>query len=59
MTLLFLQDEKLKRLVEHHGSEDWKVIASFLPVSVCVCVYDCLSVRPCMQLVYLGFRGLG
>uniref|UniRef100_A0A673MXP5 Transcriptional activator Myb n=1 Tax=Sinocyclocheilus rhinocerous TaxID=307959 RepID=A0A673MXP5_9TELE len=27
----FLQDEKLKRLVEHHGSEDWKVIASFLP----------------------------
>uniref|UniRef100_A0A4W4ETW1 Transcriptional activator Myb n=1 Tax=Electrophorus electricus TaxID=8005 RepID=A0A4W4ETW1_ELEEL len=25
------QDEKLKRLVEHHGSEDWKVIASFLP----------------------------
>uniref|UniRef100_A0A8C2F820 Transcriptional activator Myb n=1 Tax=Cyprinus carpio TaxID=7962 RepID=A0A8C2F820_CYPCA len=27
----FLKDEKLKRLVEHHGSEDWKVIASFLP----------------------------
>ncbi|TRY87006.1 hypothetical protein DNTS_009115 [Danionella cerebrum] len=25
------EDEKLKRLVEHHGSEDWKVIASFLP----------------------------
>ncbi|XP_023662405.1 transcriptional activator Myb [Paramormyrops kingsleyae] len=25
------EDEKLKKLVEHHGSEDWKVIASFLP----------------------------
>ncbi|KAI5095538.1 transcriptional activator Myb isoform 1 [Silurus meridionalis] len=25
------EDEKLKRQVEHHGSEDWKVIASFLP----------------------------
>ncbi|XP_056305493.1 transcriptional activator Myb isoform X3 [Danio aesculapii] len=25
------EDEKLKRLVELHGSEDWKVIASFLP----------------------------
>ncbi|XP_073731541.1 transcriptional activator Myb isoform X2 [Misgurnus anguillicaudatus] len=25
------EDEKLLRLVEHHGSEDWKVIASFLP----------------------------
>ncbi|XP_059396700.1 transcriptional activator Myb-like isoform X2 [Carassius carassius] len=25
------EDEKLKRLVEHHGSEDWKVIASLLP----------------------------
>ncbi|XP_033873221.1 transcriptional activator Myb-like isoform X5 [Acipenser ruthenus] len=25
------EDEKLKKLVEHHGTEDWKVIASFLP----------------------------
>ncbi|KAL0967118.1 hypothetical protein UPYG_G00248010 [Umbra pygmaea] len=25
------EDEKLKKLVEHHGSEDWKLIASFLP----------------------------
>ncbi|XP_030642806.1 transcriptional activator Myb [Chanos chanos] len=25
------EDDKLKRLVEHHGSEDWKVIANFLP----------------------------
>uniref|UniRef100_A0A8C9V6T6 Transcriptional activator Myb n=1 Tax=Scleropages formosus TaxID=113540 RepID=A0A8C9V6T6_SCLFO len=25
------EDEKLKKLVEVHGSEDWKVIASFLP----------------------------
>ncbi|XP_062324070.1 transcriptional activator Myb isoform X2 [Osmerus eperlanus] len=25
------EDEKLKKLVEHHGSEDWKIIASFLP----------------------------
>ncbi|KAG5846434.1 hypothetical protein ANANG_G00114930 [Anguilla anguilla] len=25
------EDEKLKKLVENHGSEDWKVIASFLP----------------------------
>uniref|UniRef100_A0A6Q2XL08 Transcriptional activator Myb n=1 Tax=Esox lucius TaxID=8010 RepID=A0A6Q2XL08_ESOLU len=25
------EDEKLKKLVEHHGSEDWKRIASFLP----------------------------
>uniref|UniRef100_A0A8C5GCP7 Transcriptional activator Myb n=1 Tax=Gouania willdenowi TaxID=441366 RepID=A0A8C5GCP7_GOUWI len=25
------EDEKLKKLVEHHGSEDWKVIASLLP----------------------------
>uniref|UniRef100_A0AAY4AUZ3 Transcriptional activator Myb n=1 Tax=Denticeps clupeoides TaxID=299321 RepID=A0AAY4AUZ3_9TELE len=24
------EDEKLKKLVEHHGTEDWKVIASFL-----------------------------
>ncbi|XP_047430415.1 transcriptional activator Myb isoform X2 [Mugil cephalus] len=24
------EDEKLKKLVEHHGSEDWKVIASLL-----------------------------
>nr|XP_006012526.2 PREDICTED: transcriptional activator Myb isoform X4 [Latimeria chalumnae] len=25
------EDEKLKKLVEQHGTEDWKVIASFLP----------------------------
>ncbi|XP_018587179.2 transcriptional activator Myb-like isoform X2 [Scleropages formosus] len=25
------EDEKLKKLIEHHGSEDWKLIASFLP----------------------------
>uniref|UniRef100_A0AAZ3RTA1 Transcriptional activator Myb n=1 Tax=Oncorhynchus tshawytscha TaxID=74940 RepID=A0AAZ3RTA1_ONCTS len=25
------EDEKLKKLVEHHGSSDWKLIASFLP----------------------------
>nr|XP_015202240.1 PREDICTED: transcriptional activator Myb isoform X5 [Lepisosteus oculatus] len=25
------EDEKLKKLVENHGTEDWKVIASFLP----------------------------
>ncbi|XP_061098973.1 transcriptional activator Myb [Conger conger] len=25
------EDEKLKKLVEKHGCEDWKVIASFLP----------------------------
>ncbi|XP_063079193.1 transcriptional activator Myb [Engraulis encrasicolus] len=25
------EDDKLKKLVEHHGTEDWKVIASFLP----------------------------
>ncbi|XP_028676009.1 transcriptional activator Myb isoform X3 [Erpetoichthys calabaricus] len=24
------EDEKLKKLVEHHGTEDWKVIANFL-----------------------------
>lgn len=30
----FLQDEKLKKLVELHGSEDWKVIASLLSVSI-------------------------
>ncbi|CAK6962221.1 LOW QUALITY PROTEIN: transcriptional activator Myb [Scomber scombrus] len=24
------EDEKLKKLVEHHGSEDWKIIASLL-----------------------------
>ncbi len=29
----FFQDEKLKKLVELHGSEDWKVIASLLTVS--------------------------
>ncbi|MGH0146306.1 UNVERIFIED_CONTAM: hypothetical protein FKN15_030052, partial [Acipenser sinensis] len=23
------EDEKLKKLAEHHGTEDWKVIASF------------------------------
>lgn len=58
-----LQDEKLKRLVEHHGSEDWKVIASFLPVSVClwmiVSMIVLICVRLCMRLVYLSFRGLG
>lgn len=27
-----IQDEKLKKLVEQNGTEDWKVIASFLPV---------------------------
>ncbi|KAG2467065.1 MYB protein, partial [Polypterus senegalus] len=26
------EDEKLKKLVEHHGTEDWKVIANFLAV---------------------------
>uniref|UniRef100_A0A4W5L5H9 Uncharacterized protein n=1 Tax=Hucho hucho TaxID=62062 RepID=A0A4W5L5H9_9TELE len=26
------EDEKLKKLLEHHGSVDWKLIASFLPV---------------------------
>ncbi|XP_043542144.1 transcriptional activator Myb isoform X6 [Chiloscyllium plagiosum] len=25
------EDEKLKKLVEQHGTEDWKVIANFLP----------------------------
>ncbi|KAM6954037.1 transcriptional activator Myb [Aplochiton taeniatus] len=25
------EDEKLKKLVEHHGSENWKLIASLLP----------------------------
>ena len=29
----FFQDEKLKKLVELHGSEDWKLIASLLSVS--------------------------
>lgn len=29
----FFQDEKLKKLVEHHGAEDWKVIANLLSVS--------------------------
>lgn len=28
-----IQDEKLKKLVEQNGTEDWKVIANFLPVS--------------------------
>lgn len=28
-----IQDEKLKKLVEQNGPEDWKVIANFLPVS--------------------------
>lgn len=28
-----LKDEKLKKLVEQHGTEDWKIIANFLPVS--------------------------
>ncbi|OCT80287.1 hypothetical protein XELAEV_18027105mg [Xenopus laevis] len=27
----FIKDEKLKKLVEQNGTEDWKVIASFLP----------------------------
>ncbi|PKU30495.1 transcriptional activator hypothetical protein [Limosa lapponica baueri] len=27
------EDEKLKKLVEQNGTEDWKVIANFLPVS--------------------------
>lgn len=27
-----IQDEKLKKLVEQNGTEDWKVIANFLPV---------------------------
>lgn len=31
--LSFIQDEKLKKLVELHGSEDWKLIASLLAVS--------------------------
>lgn len=31
--LFFFQDEKLKKLVELHGSEDWKLIASLLTVS--------------------------
>lgn len=30
---LCFQDEKLKKLVELHGSEDWKLIASLLSVS--------------------------
>lgn len=25
------EDEKLKKLVEQHGTEDWKIIANFLP----------------------------
>lgn len=29
----FIQDEKLKKLVELHGSEDWKLVASLLSVS--------------------------
>lgn len=29
----FFQDEKLKKLVELNGSEDWKLIASLLTVS--------------------------
>lgn len=31
--VFFFQDEKLKKLVEVHGSEDWKLIASLLTVS--------------------------
>lgn len=27
------QDEKLKKLVEQNGTDDWKVIANYLPVS--------------------------
>lgn len=30
-----IQDEKLKKLVEQNGTEDWKVIANFLPVGGC------------------------
>lgn len=28
------KDEKLKKLVEQHGTESWKLIASFFPVSI-------------------------
>lgn len=33
IAILSFQDEKLKKLVELHGSEDWKLIASLLTVS--------------------------
>lgn len=36
---LFTQDEKLKKLAELHGSEDWKLIASLLTVSKRACAY--------------------
>lgn len=28
------QDEKLKKLVEQHGTDSWKLIANFFPVSI-------------------------
>lgn len=28
------QDEKLKKLVEQHGTDSWKLIANFFPVSM-------------------------
>ena len=28
------QDEKLKKLVEEHGTDSWKLIASLFPVSI-------------------------
>lgn len=33
---LFLQDEKLKKLVEQHGTDSWKLIATLFPVSTIV-----------------------
>lgn len=28
------QDEKLKKLVEQHGTDSWKLIANLFPVSI-------------------------
>lgn len=30
----FFKDEKLKKRVEQHGTESWKSIATFFPVSI-------------------------
>lgn len=40
------QDEKLKKLVEQHGTDSWKLIANLFPVSImsCVQVYNVMSV---------------
>lgn len=44
--LLRCQDEKLKKLVELHGSDDWKLIASLLTViSRCSNIKDLTSLK--------------